>query len=159
MRIILNENPLWTERHLYYIQSHSESFGNLFSVEQINQELINIQTGNATQRCDDFMACYELFNENNDYIGDITITELSEHGHELDILIFDEFQGQGLATQAIQLFINEYFQHPIGNRFEAVIRCENPYKEAIERIITKSNFQFIYEDHKGNKVFEYRVGG
>lgn len=65
------------------------------------------------------------------YIGDITLTERDINVHELGILIFDEYAGHGNARQAINMFVNRYFEDEIGLRLEAVIRTVNPYKERI----------------------------
>lgn len=99
------------------------------------------------------MLCFEIFNDDIEYVGDITLTLLDMNEHEIDILIFDEYSGRGYAGRTINMFGELYKRERIGLRLEGVIRAVNPYKEHVEKILNRAQFNFQYEDHEGSKVY------
>ncbi|OPH61224.1 hypothetical protein BC351_14880 [Paenibacillus ferrarius] len=93
MQIIRKDIPLWTEKHLCFMQNHADSFGIFYTSEQVEQERRNIDNNNATRRCGDNVLCYELFNDDGEYVVDITLTELEVNKHELSILVLMSILG------------------------------------------------------------------
>ncbi|MGG4398934.1 hypothetical protein ABEW61_02315 [Paenibacillus amylolyticus] len=153
MKILKNDNPRWTEKHLQFISDHADSFGIYLSLEELEQEIHNINNDNASRRCSEDMLCFEIFNDDIEYVGDITLTLLDMNEHEIDILIFDEYAGHGYAGWAINMFCELYQRERIGLRLEGVIRAVNTYKEHVEKIFNRAQFNFQYEDDEGNKVY------
>ncbi|MFB4321633.1 GNAT family N-acetyltransferase [Priestia sp. BR_2] len=151
MRIVRNNNAVWTKKHIDFVVNNVKSFGVIFSSqEEIEQELQRIENGNPSQRCKSPNHCYELFIEDGSYIGDITLTHKGNETYELGILVFDKYAGNGKAKKAIQHFIDLYFNEGIGRRIEATVLVTNPYRNKIRRILLENGFNY---DHVNGSYY------
>jgi len=148
MKLILNKNPLWTQKHLAHMKKYADNYGMFFQEVDYDRQLRKIINEDADLRCNTNQACYEIF-VNQEYVGDIVIN--SEN--ELDIVIFDEFSHKGYAYSAISMFIDNYYSK--NSRLEAVIRGENNYKDRIQSILQNIGFRCFQCCADGNEIWVY----
>lgn len=148
MKLILNENPLWSKKHLEFFRKYQKSYGMVMTDGLFEKELNNITNDGPTERCSDDQHCYEI-HDNELYVGDIIIND----DNEIDILIFDEYSGNGYAYSAIKLFVEDYYNGETCP--EAVVRGENCEKEKVKRVLNKLGFKRGYTSSEGNEVWIY----
>jgi len=148
MRLVLNENPKWTETHLDFFIRHEMSFGLYISEADYQEQLNCIESGNPQLRCGSNQKCYEIFQEVGEaYLGDIIVDEQNE----TSIYIFDEYAGNSYASQALNDFVQEFRNsYPW---FEAVVREENPEKEKIKKVLLNAGFNLM--TNYGNEVWRF----
>jgi hypothetical protein len=146
MKLIQNENPLWSKKHLDFFKEYEQSYGINISEDDYQAELNNIVNGRPSQRCFLDQKCYGIY-ENEHYLGDIIINE----DNEIDIFIFDEYSGNGYAYGALKLFLEEY--QIIGACVEAIIRGKNDDKEKIKSVLKKLGFIKGETYNEGNEVW------
>ncbi|MEG1256426.1 N-acetyltransferase [Clostridium sp.] len=149
MKLILNETPKWTKKHMDFFRKYEQSYGISISEALYQEELNNIINGNPSPRCCTSQWCYEIF-ENDLYLGDIITNE----DNEIDILIFDEYAGNSYAYMAIKLFLEEH--HTSGLCFEAVVREENKEKERIKNVLNKVGFYNVETSIEGNEIWQFK---
>lgn len=130
MELKLNKQARWSKKHLDFLIMHKDAYGIDISEDNYNNEISNINRGQATLRCGENQKCYEIYDEEV-YIGDIVL----EEDNEISIIIFDEFSGKGHAYNAISLLIKE---EKI-NYLEAVVRHSNQ-NENIKKLLSKLGF-------------------
>lgn len=130
MELKLNKQARWSKKHLDFLIKHKDAYGIDISEDSYNNEISNINRGQATLRCRENQKCYEIYNEEA-YIGDIVL----EEDNEISIIIFDEYSGKGHAYNAISLLIKE---EKI-NYLEAVVRPSNQNKN-IKKLLSKLGF-------------------
>ncbi len=138
--LIKNTNPLWTEKHLENIQLFSESYGLNFKDEDIYRQRMKIRDGNSDRRTLESMICYEIYSDNV-YIGDLNVA-LNYEIPEIDVIIFNEYGGNGYASKAIKRFID--FEGRKFNEIECTVRHKNPNLSKVKYIIEGLGFKYIY---------------
>ncbi|MDF2543529.1 MAG: hypothetical protein K0S47_3247 [Herbinix sp.] len=147
MRLIRNYNPLWSKKHLEFFRKYQKSYGIIMTDAFFNKEFDNITYGKPTERCNADQQCYEI-HVNDLYVGDIIIID-----NEIDILIFDEYSGNGYAYSAIKLFVENYYK--CKTSLEAVVRGENCEKDKIKSVLNKLGFIHNCTSSEGNEIWIY----
>jgi len=148
MKLILNGDPRWTDRHLEFIKRYIRSYGGSIDESWYDSESHKILNGNPSSRCESNQLCYGIYDE-DDYLGDLIIDD----ENEIDITIFDEFSGKNYAYKAIDIFIKEIYKEL--EDLEAVIRKENPYKCKIQKILKNVGFELKETSIEGNEIWVY----
>lgn len=151
LRIDENKNPLFTQKHIEHLKKYKNNYGLNIGAEEFLKEEDNISKGQASKRCGENQRCFEIY-DNDDYIGDITITNIKENNDELDLVIFDEYENKGYAKEAIKEFIEIYF-NGIGKILDVIIREDNTNKNKIKHILEYNKFSFKDHNIYGDLIF------
>ena len=61
---------------------------------------------------------------------------------EIDIIIFNDFQGKGYAEKALRKFLNDYCTNYTS--IEATIRHKSPNFPCVKHLLEKLEFKFYY---------------
>lgn len=155
MKIIENNEAKWTIQHIKHMKKYRKNYGVDITNEDLDKEIENIKSGNASLLCGNYdMRCFEVF-INNDLVGNITIT-INQSSYELDIVIFDEYSNNGYATEVIRIFTSTYHED-LGKVLVASVLKENSNREKVKKILFDSGFEFERETAKGTWKFSKKL--
>ncbi|ABS42022.1 GNAT family N-acetyltransferase [Clostridium botulinum] len=149
MKLILNERPKLTKKHLNFAIAHKNAYGVSISDEEYDELLCNIAEDKFIDRYDRSQKCYEIY-DNDVYIGDILFCH---YDNEISISIFDEYANKGYAYRAIKLFLEKYYLDI--HWFEAVIKEKNKNMEIVEKLLLKLGFEMQYTSSTGEHVWDF----
>lgn len=151
MKIIRNNDPLWTAKHL----EHYRKYGNVYGLEltgaEIEQQINMLQRGSPGQRYGPETECFDIYTEAGELAGDITLTLMNQIP-ELGIVIFDQFAGRGYAQKALAVL--KSIAQKKYNRIEAVIKSTNPNRDEVRHILESEGFVFRSRLPGGGLFFE-----
>ena len=144
IQLFLNDNPLWTNRHIDNYLIHIDAFGELFNKKQIIEERQKIANSCSNKRVDYPNKCFEIYIDDK-HIGDINLHYVKEQP-EMTFLIFDEFSNNGYAKRAIKKYLEN--GNNTDNCIECLVRHENKDYAKVVHILTSLNFHLVgkFED-------------
>lgn len=149
MKLIFNERPKLTKKHLDFAINNKDAYGVNISEEKYNELLCKIEEGKFIDRYNRHQKCYEI-HDNGLYIGDILFYR---YDNEISISIFDEYANKGYAYRAIKLFLKKYYLDI--QWFEAVIKKKNKNMEIVEKLLLKLGFEMQYISSTGEHVWKF----
>ena len=134
IRLVLNNDAMWTEDDFEYYKGHREAFLNFRMPD------------NSCKRADGQNThFYEIYND-DEQVGELLLTRVvdddevpsKDMGWEIDIAIYDAYTQHGYGRKAIeQLSKRKYL-----NTLFACINSSNPIKGKIECMLQKLGFVF-----------------
>lgn len=143
MRIIQDNNGLWTESEYYFLKEYQECF-NLPDFQNITiQEFIKNKHG------DDESTFYKIQNEKFQDVGFMIIRpSVFEGTNEIALLgVYNEYSGKGYGAQAL----DEYLKLANCEGIIADINMSNPKQDKIRRILVQRNF---FQENSRNDTIE-----
>jgi RimJ/RimL family protein N-acetyltransferase len=138
IRIQKDNNELWSIQKLDSIRKNAKSLG--LTEEACDELRRTLLLGEVLPVVKDYEHDFKenfCINSDGETVGNITLT-LDEDSHiwEIDIFIYDDFQGKGIAYKALRQLID---QHE-GRRWEANVLESNPNLAAMCHLFLKLNF-------------------
>ncbi|OOM09317.1 GNAT family N-acetyltransferase [Clostridium saccharobutylicum] len=143
MKLIENHDAILTETHLNNFIKFKESYG--LTDEVISYISYSISKGEKLLRCPESSQKLFEIHEGKECVGEIIITTYEEDPPELDVLIFDEFQGKGYAEKALRKFLDDYCTNY--TNIEATIRHKNLKRTCVKHLLEKLGFKFCYNSN------------
>lgn len=154
MKIIKNDDPLWTWKHLEHYRKYGDVYGLELTGAETERQIHLLRRGSPGRRYGRETECYDIYAETGELAGDITLTCINQIP-ELGIVIFDRFSGRGYAQKALaalKSIANEKYQ-----RIEAVIKSSNPYRDEVRHILESEGFVFRCRLPGGGLFFELEL--
>jgi hypothetical protein len=146
----LNEEPLFTLQILERLNENITSYGKeYFTLEKIERERQNILNGNPSKRCSESMICYEIYSDEDQHVGDITLTPQFNKEYEIDILIFEPNKGYG--STALNEFLSFYWNH-FSSSLVAFVLYDNKNFDKMVSILMKRDFQLFQRYDNGQEL-------
>lgn len=149
MKVVKNDNPRWTWRHLEHYKKYRDAYGFGLTTAEFERESSLLLQGCPGRRYDFRTECYEIYAENGELAGEITLT-LAEVP-ELGIVVFDQYRNRGYARKALA-FLAAFWKgkHPV---IEAVVKSDNPARVTVRDILESGGFIFKCKLPGGGLLF------
>jgi len=148
MEIKLNENPVYSKSILDVLEANVTSLGlEDITPEDIEKERENIDNGNPSKRCPEDVKCYDIYLDNNQLVGSITLTDITENEIELAIIMY--VQNRGYGSEALEIFLKDY-KHNYDKELSVIVRKGNPKYEFVKSFFYGRGFVFSEELSSGS---------